>query len=172
MFDYKKFRAEQAKGRKEGRYLGIGVTTYCEICGLGPSQVAGAVGFGGGLYVSAIVRVDRTGLVRAYIGGKAHGQGEETTFAQIVADEFGIPVENVDVVAGDTEATPQGWGTYGSRTTAVCGSAVKIAAQRVKDKAKKIAAHLLEATEADSEGRDGKSGGRGSPECGTTLGHP
>ena len=149
MLDYKKFRAEQAKARKQGRYLGVGVTTYCEICGLGPSQVAGAVGFGGGLYDSAIVRVYPTGVVRAYIGGKPHGQGEETTFAQIVADEFGIPIENVEIVAGDTETTPQGWGTYGSRTTAVCGSAVKIAAQRVKEKAKKIAAHLLEASDAD-----------------------
>ncbi|PYP04277.1 MAG: carbon monoxide dehydrogenase [Gemmatimonadetes bacterium] len=170
MFDYKKFRAEQAKARKAGRYLGVGVTTYCEICGLGPSQVAGAVGFGGGLYDSAIVRVYPTGVVRAYIGGKPHGQGEETTFAQIVADEFGIPVENVEVVAGDTEATPQGWGTYGSRTTAVCGSAVKVAAQRVKDKAKKIAAHLLEASEADLEWQDGKFAVKGSPDKGKTFG--
>lgn len=170
MVDYKKFRSEQAKARKEGRYVGIGVTTYCEICGLGPSQVAGAVGFGGGLYDSAIVRVYPTGVVRAYIGGKPHGQGEETTFAQIVADEFGIPVENVEVVAGDTEATPQGWGTYGSRTTAVCGSAVKVAAQRVKEKAKKIAAHLLEASEADLEWKDGKFAVRGSPDKGKTFG--
>src|SRR3989441_399031 len=98
------------------------------------------------------------------------GQGEETTFAQIVADEFGIPVENVEVVAGDTEATPQGWGTYGSRTTAVCGSAVKVAAQRVKDKAKKIAAHLLEASEADLEWQDGKFAVKGSPDKGKTFG--
>ena len=170
LIDYKKFRAEQAKARKEQRYLGIGVTTYCEICGLGPSQVAGAVGFGGGLYDSAIVRVYPTGVVRAYIGGKPHGQGEETTFAQIVADEFGIPVENVEVVAGDTEATPQGWGTYGSRTTAVCGSAVKIAAQRVKEKAKKIAAHLLEASEADLEWKEGKFVVKGSPDKGKSFG--
>ena len=169
MVDYKKFRSDQTKGRKEGRYLGIGVTTYCEICGLGPSQVAGAVGFGGGLYDSAIVRVYPTGVVRAYIGGKPHGQGEETTFAQIVADEFGIPVENVEVVAGDTEATPQGWGTYGSRTTAVCGSAVKLAAQRVKEKTKKIAAHLLEASEADLEWKDGKFVVAGSPDKGKTF---
>src|SRR5437773_11691844 len=108
MLDYKKFRSEQAKARKEGRYLGIGVTTYCEICGLGPSQVAGAVGFGGGLYDSAIVRVYPTGVVRASMGGKPHGQGEESTFGQIVGDAFGIPVETVEVVAGDTAATPQG----------------------------------------------------------------
>ncbi|HYK82305.1 MAG TPA: molybdopterin cofactor-binding domain-containing protein [Gemmatimonadales bacterium] len=169
LFDYKKFRTEQAKARKDGRYLGVGVTTYCEICGLGPSQVAGAVGFGGGLYDSAIVRVYPTGVVRAYIGAKPHGQGEETTFAQIVADEFGLPVESVEVVAGDTEATPQGWGTYGSRTTAVCGSAVKLAAQRVKEKAKKIAAHLLEANEADLEWRDGKFVVKGSPDKGKSF---
>src|SRR6266571_4609961 len=162
LLDYKKFRAEQAKARKQGRYLGVGVTTYCEICGLGPSQVAGAVGFGGGLYDSAIVRVYPTGVVRAYIGAKPHGQGEETTFAQIVADEFGIPVESVEVVAGDTEATPQGWGTYGSRTTAVCGSAVKVAAQRVKEKTKKIAAHLLEANEQDIEWKNDAFRVRGS----------
>src|SRR2546425_12156040 len=112
MFDYKKFRAEQAKARKDGRYLGVGVTTYCEICGLGPSQVAGAVGFGGGLYDSALVRVYPTGVVRAYIGAKPHGQGEETTFAQIGADEFGVPVESVEVVAGGTATPPQRRGGY------------------------------------------------------------
>src|SRR5437899_1384140 len=149
MVDYKKFRGDQAKGRKEGRYLGIGVTTYCEICGLGPSQVAGAVGFGGGLYDSAIVRVYPTGVVRVYIGASPHGQGEETTFAQIVAEEFGYPIENVEIVHGDTETTPQGWGTYGSRSTAVCGCAVKVAAQRGKEKAKRIPAHLMEANEQD-----------------------
>lgn len=170
ILDYQTFRAEQAKARTEGRYVGIGVTTYCEICGLGPSQVAGAVGFGGGLYDSALVRVYPTGVVRAYIGAKPHGQGEETTFAQIVGDEFGVPVESVEVVAGDTETTPQGWGTYGSRTTAVCGNAVKVAAQRVKEKAKKIAAHLLEANEADLEWKDGKFVVKGSPDKGKAFG--
>ncbi|HEU5040275.1 MAG TPA: molybdopterin cofactor-binding domain-containing protein, partial [Gemmatimonadales bacterium] len=156
ILDYESFRRQQAEARKGGRYLGVGVISYLEICGLGPSQVAGAVGFGGGLYDSAIVRV--------YIGAKPHGQGEETTFAQIVAEEFGYPVENIEIVHGDTETTPQGWGTYGSRTTAVCGSAVKIAAQRVKEKAKKIAAHLMEANEQDIEWRDGKFSVRGSPD--------
>ena len=162
LFDLKQFRREQADARKQGRYLGVGLVSYVEICGSGPSQVAGAIGFGGGQYDSAIVRVYPTGVVRVYIGAKPHGQGEETTFAQIVADEFGYPVENVEIVAGDTETTPQGWGTYGSRTTAVCGSAVKVAAQRVKDKAKKIAAHLMEANEADVEWKDGKFSVRGS----------
>ncbi len=164
ILDYKAFRAEQAKAREQGRYVGVGVTTYCEVCGAGPSQVAGAVGFGGGLYDSAIVRVYPTGMVRAYIGTRPHGQGEETTFAQIIADEFGIPIEDVEIVAGDTEATPQGWGTYGSRTTAVGGSAVKLAAQRVTEKAKKIAAHLLEVSEADLVWKSGKFVVKGSPD--------
>src|SRR6266542_1830993 len=170
LFDLKQFRQDQAEGRKRGRYLGVGLASYVEICGSGPSQVAGAIGFGGGQYDSAIVRVYPTGVVRVYIGGKPHGQGEETTFAQIVADEFGIPVENVEIVAGDTESTPQGWGTYGSRTTAVCGSAVKVAAQRVKEKAKKIAAHLMEANEADLEWKDNQFAVKGSPGSGKAFG--
>ncbi len=170
LFDLKQFRQDQAEGRKRGRYLGVGLASYVEICGSGPSQVAGAIGFGGGQYDSAIVRVYPTGMVRVYIGGKPHGQGEETTFAQIVADEFGIPVENVEIVAGDTESTPQGWGTYGSRTTAVCGSAVKIAAQRVKEKAKRIAAHLMEANEADLEWKDNQFAVKGSPGSGKAFG--
>jgi carbon-monoxide dehydrogenase large subunit len=170
LFDLKQFRQDQAEGRKRGRYLGVGLASYVEICGSGPSQVAGAIGFGGGQYDSAIVRVYPTGMVRVYIGGKPHGQGEETTFAQIVADEFGIPVESVEIVSGDTETTPQGWGTYGSRTTAVCGSAVKIAAQRVKEKAKKIAAHLMEASEGDLEWKDNQFSVKGSPGSGKAFG--
>jgi carbon-monoxide dehydrogenase large subunit len=170
MIDYAGFRARQESARQEGRYLGIGVTTYCEICGLGPSQVAGAVGFGGGLYDSAVVRVYPTGVVRVYLGTKPHGQGEETTFAQIVADELGLPIENVEIVAGDTEATPQGWGTYGSRTTAVGGTAVLNAARKVREKARKIAAHLLEAGEEDVEWRDGKFQVKGTPSRSKSFG--
>jgi carbon-monoxide dehydrogenase large subunit len=169
ILDYKAFRRQQEEGRKQGRYLGVGVVSYIEICGLGPSQVAGAVGFGGGLYDSAVVRVYPTGMVRVYIGASPHGQGEETTFAQIVAEEFGCPVENVEIVHGDTETTPQGWGTYGSRSTAVCGSAVKVAAQRVKEKAKKIAAHLMEANEQDIHWKDDAFQVRGSPGQGKSF---
>ncbi len=169
ILDYQAFRRQQAEERKNGRYLGVGVVSYIEICGLGPSQVAGAVGFGGGLYDSAIVRVYPTGVVRVYIGASPHGQGEETTFAQIVADEFGYPIENVEIVHGDTETTPQGWGTYGSRSTAVCGSAVKVAAGRVKEKAKKIAAHLLEANEQDIEWKDDAFRVRGSADQAKTF---
>lgn len=164
ILDYRAFRAEQEKARRQGRYIGVGTVSYIEICGLGPSQVAGAVGFGAGLYDSAIVRVYPTGMVKVYIGASPHGQGEETTFAQIVADEFGYPVESVEIVHGDTDNTPQGWGTYGSRTTAVCGSAVKNAALKVKEKARKLAAHLLEANEADLEWKDGKFQVKGSPD--------
>jgi aerobic carbon-monoxide dehydrogenase large subunit len=170
MFDYPEFRAEQAAARLENRYIGVGVTTYNEICGLGPSAVAGAVGFGGGLYESAIVRAFPTGTVRVYIGAKPHGQGEETTFAQIVAEEFGISVDDVQIVHGDTDNTPQGWGTYGSRTTAVCGSAVKIAAMRVMEKAKKVAAHLLGADEANLDWTNGKFVVRGSPDQSKSFG--
>ncbi len=164
MLDYQAFRREQAEARKQGHYLGVGVVSYIEICGSGPSQVAGAIGFGGGQYDSAIVRVYPTGMIRVYIGASPHGQGEETTFAQIVAEELNYPVENIEIVHGDTDNTPQGWGTYGSRTTAVCGSAVKVATQRVKEKAKKIAAHLMEANEADLEWSAGKFAVRGSPD--------
>ena len=164
MLDYDAFRAEQAAARRKGRYLGVGVTTYNEMCGLGPSAVAGAVGFGGGLYESAIIRVFPTGVARVYIGAKPHGQGEETTFAQIVAEEFGLDSECVEIVHGDTDNTPQGWGTYGSRTTAVSGSAVKLAAMRVKEKAKKVAAHLLGAEESEMEWNGTHFEVRGSPE--------
>ncbi|CAN5904409.1 molybdopterin-dependent oxidoreductase [soil metagenome] len=164
MLDYAGFRAEQAAAREKGRYLGVGVTTYNEMCGLGPSAVAGAVGFGGGLYESAIIRVFPTGVARVYIGAKPHGQGEETTFAQIVAEEFGLDSECVEIVHGDTDNTPQGWGTYGSRTTAVSGSAVKLAAMRVKEKAKKVAAHLLGAEEGEMEWNGTHFVVRGSPD--------
>jgi carbon-monoxide dehydrogenase large subunit len=169
MLDYKAFRRQQEEARKQGRFVGVGVVSYIEICGLGPSQVAAAVGFGGGLYDSAVVRVYPTGGVRVYIGASPHGQGEETTFAQIVADEFGCPVENVEIVHGDTETTPQGWGTYGSRTTSVCGPAVKLAAQRVKEKAKRIAAHLMEANEQDVHWKDDVFQVRGSPGQGKSF---
>ncbi|WDL97141.1 xanthine dehydrogenase family protein molybdopterin-binding subunit [Alicyclobacillus sp. ALC3] len=149
--DYETLRATQAQLRKAGKYLGVGVTTYVEICGLGPSQVAGAVGFQGGLWESSTVRVHPTGKVTVFTGASPHGQGEETTFAQIVADKLHIPVEDVDIVHGDTARISMGWGTYGSRTTPVGGSALAVATERVIEKAKKIAAHMLEAAPEDVE---------------------
>jgi carbon-monoxide dehydrogenase large subunit len=129
---YAELRAEQARLRKEKKYLGIGVCPYVEICGLGPSQVAGAVGFQGGLWESAIVRFHPSGKVHVFIGASPHGQGEETTFAQIVSDELGVSVDDVKIVHGDTDNTPMGWGTYGSRTTAVGGAALATAVRKIK----------------------------------------
>jgi carbon-monoxide dehydrogenase large subunit len=164
MIGYDNLRKEQAEARKNGRYIGIGVTTYSEICGLGPSQVAGAVGFQAGLWESAIVRVSPTGKVQAMIGASPHGQGEETTFAQLISSELGYPVEDIEIVHGDTNRTPMGWGTYGSRTTPVAGAAVIKATRKLKEKAKAMAAHLLEAAVEDIEYDDGKFFVKGSPD--------
>jgi carbon-monoxide dehydrogenase large subunit len=167
--NYKALRAEQARLREQGTYLGIGVSTYVEICGLGPSQVAGAVGFQGGLWESAIVRFHPTGKVNVFIGASPHGQGEETTFAQIVADEVGVAVDDVKVVHGDTDVTPMGWGTYGSRTTAVGGAALAVATRKIKEKAKALAAHLLEAAPEDIEYASGRFSVKGSPDHFKTI---
>ena len=133
-------RAEQAAAPRPGPlHRASASRTYVEICGLGPSQVAGAIGFQGGLWESAIVRFHPTGKVNVFIGASPHGQGEETTFAQIVADELGVAVDDVKVVHGDTDNTPMGWGTYGSRTTAVGGAALAVATRKIKEKAKLLA---------------------------------
>lgn len=166
---YEKLRAQQASAREKGRYLGIGVSTYVEICGLGPSQVAGAVGFQGGLWESAIVRVHPSGKVNVFIGASPHGQGEETTFAQVVADEIGVAVGDVKIVHGDTDNTPMGWGTYGSRTTAVGGAALAVATRKIKEKARLLASHLLEAAVEDMDYADGKFFVRGYPDRHKTI---
>ena len=167
--NYSELRAEQARPRDDGKRIGIGVCTYVEICGLGPSQVAGAVGFQGGLWESAIVRFHPTGKASVMIGSSPHGQGEETTFAQVIAHELGVDVDDVDVVHGDTANTPMGWGTYGSRTTAVSGAAVTVAARKVKEKSKALAAHLLEAAVEDIEYEDGRFFVKGSPDQHKTI---
>jgi carbon-monoxide dehydrogenase large subunit len=169
MADYKGLRKQQEELRKEGQYLGIGLTTYAEICGLGPSQVAGAVGFGGGLWESAIVRFHPSGKVHVMVGISPHGQGEETTFAQIVANELGVGVDDVVVIHGDTSQTPMGWGTYGSRATAVGGGALMNAVTKIKDKAKIVTAHLLEAAVEDIDYQDGKFFVKGSPDKAKTI---
>ena len=166
---YDELRTEQQAARAEGRLVGIGVGTYVEICGLGPSQVAGAIGFQGGLWESAIVRVHPTGKVHVFIGASPHGQGEETTFAQLVASEIGVGVDDVKVFHGDTDTTPMGWGTYGSRTTAVGGAALILATRKVKEKAKLVAAHLLEAAVEDMDYADGKFFVKGSPDKAKTI---
>jgi carbon-monoxide dehydrogenase large subunit len=169
MVDYKRLRQEQQQGPRNGKHLGIGLSTYVEICGLGPSAVAGAVGFQGGLWESAVVRMHPTGKATVFTGASPHGQGEETTFAQIVAEELGLPIEDIDVVHGDTASVPMGWGTYGSRTAVVGGAAVAIAARRVKEKAMKIAAHMLEAAEQDIVHDQGRFHVRGSPDRAKTI---
>ncbi len=166
---YENLRKEQAAAREKGRYIGIGVSTYVEICGLGPSQVAGAIGFQGGLWESAIVRFHPSGKVNVFIGASPHGQGEETTFAQIVADEVGVAVNDVKIVHGDTDNTPMGWGTYGSRTTAVGGAALAVAIRKIKEKAKLLAGHLLEAAVEDIDYAGGKFFVRGSPDRHKTI---
>jgi len=163
--DYKSLRAEQAQKRAEGKLMGIGVSSYIEICGFGPKGSAPV-----GLYESARVRVEQSGTVMVYTGSSPHGQGEETSFAQIVAEEFTIPVESILIMHGDTDSTPEGRGTYGSRTLAVGGSAVFNAAQRLKEKMKQIAAHMLEASPSDVELEDGKFSVKGSPQKAVAFG--
>jgi len=163
MFDYTKFRAEQAEARKQGRYLGVGFSTYIEACSIAPSKLVGALGAGAGLYESGKVRVHPTGGVTVYTGSHSHGQGHETTFAQLVADELQIPMDQVEVVHGDTGLIPFGMGTYGSRSASVGGTALHMSVDKIKEKGKKIAAHLLEASASDIEYVGGQFQVRGAP---------
>jgi carbon-monoxide dehydrogenase large subunit len=151
--DYRGLRTRQAALRKEGRFLGIGLSTYVEVCGMGPSAAMPAAGWD-----SATIRVEPTGSVTVLTGISPHGQGEETTFAQLVADELGIPIDNIAVVHGDTDIVQYGVGTFGSRGTAVGGSALKLAIETIQAKAIRIAAHQWEANPDDVEYRDGKIG--------------
>lgn len=167
--EYSRWREEQEKARKQGRLIGIGISSYIEMCGLAPSRIARATGFGLGLWESTVVRIHPTGKVSVYTGSHPHGQGEETTFAQIVAEELGVPIEDVEIVHGDTDKTPFGMGTYGSRTTPVGGGAIALAARRIREKARKIAAALLEAREEDLEYREGKFYVKGTPEKAVTI---
>ncbi len=164
MADYKGFRHRQAEARKQGKYLGIGLSTYVEVCGLGPSAGANAIGFTGGLWESAVVRMHPTGSVTVLTGASPHGQGQETTFAQIVSNELGVPVEAVEIIHGDTGSVPFGMGTYGSRGLAVGGAALVMAARKVREKARKIAAHQLEAALDDVQYADGAFFVQGSPD--------
>ncbi len=161
---YEDLRREQVKLRAEGKLLGIGFSSYVEICGLGPSSVVRSTGFGLGLWESTTVRVHPTGTVSVFTGASPHGQGEETTFAQIVAEELGVKLENVEVIHGDTDRIAFGMGTYGSRTTPVAGAAIAVSSRKVLDKAKKIAAFLIEAREEDVVLEEGRFHVRGSKE--------
>ncbi|HYF24752.1 MAG TPA: xanthine dehydrogenase family protein molybdopterin-binding subunit [Baekduia sp.] len=170
-FDVGAFRREQEELRAKGIYRGVGFSTYTEICGLAPSRVTGPQGFGlqTGLWESAMVRVHITGAVTVYTGTSPHGQGLETTLAQVVADRLGCDPEHVEVLHGDTGTGPQGLGTYGSRSTAVGGEAAARAASKVADKCRAIVAHMLEAAPEDIEVRDGRFSVKGSPDKGMAL---
>jgi carbon-monoxide dehydrogenase large subunit len=154
--DYAGFEQRRKEAAARGKLRGIGLATYIEACGIAPSAVVGSLGARAGLYETGEVRVHPTGSVTVFTGTHSHGQGHETTFAQLVADGLGIPIEQVEVVHGDTSKIPFGMGTYGSRSLAVGGSAIVKAMDKVIAKGKRIAAHLLEASEADIEFKDGK----------------
>jgi carbon-monoxide dehydrogenase large subunit len=171
LLGYDDFRARQAKARQQGRYLGVGFSTYVEICGVAPSAWIGTVGQGWGasMWESANVRVHLTGKVVVTTGSQSHGQGHETTLTQIAASELGVPVEDVTVELGDTLGTPFGYGTYGSRSAAVGAVALHQALQRVKAKATRIGAHMLEAHPDDVEFEEGRAFVKGSPATGKTI---
>ena len=155
LIDYNGFAKRKAESKAKGRLRGIGFSAYIEACGIAPSAVVGSLGCGVGLYESAEVRFNPTGNVTVFTGAHSHGQGHETTFAQLVSDRLGVPFENVDVVHGDTARIPFAMGTYGSRSLAVGGSAIAKAIDKVIAKGKKIAAHTLEAAEEDIEFHEG-----------------
>src|SRR5437763_2191141 len=166
---YDGFRAKQEQARKEGRYLGIGFSTYVEMCGVAPSAWAGGEGWGAGLWESANVRVHLTGKVVVTTGSQSHGQGHETTMAQVVASELGVPLEDVTVEHSDTQGTPFGYGTYGSRSAAVGTVAVHTSVGRIKEKARRLAAHMLETSVEDIVYEDGKAYVKGAPDKAKTI---
>ena len=166
---YDDFRKEQAQAREEDRYLGLGFASYVEICGGAPSAIATTLGARAGLWESALVRVHPTGKVTVFTGSSTHGQGHETTFAQLAASELGVPVEDVEVIHGDTQQVQFGPGTFGSRSAAVGGGAIFMSTSKIKDKARKLAAHLLEAAEEDIVYEDGKLFVQGAPAEAKTI---
>jgi carbon-monoxide dehydrogenase large subunit len=164
---YEELLEEQRRAREEGRIMGVGISTFTEIVGAGPGKKCHIAGIE--MFDAAELRIHPTGKAILKLGVKSQGQGHETTFAQIVAGELGIPAENVDVREGDTDNTPFGLGTYGSRSTPVGGAATAVVTRKVREKAKKIAAHLLEAAEGDIEYEDGRFFVKGSPESAKTM---
>ncbi|MDI9330295.1 MAG: xanthine dehydrogenase family protein molybdopterin-binding subunit [Alphaproteobacteria bacterium] len=156
------YAQRKAATESKGLLRGIGYSSYIEACGIAPSNIAGALGARAGLFECGEVRVHPTGSVTVFTGSHSHGQGHETTFAQVVASRLGIPVENVDVVHGDTGRVPFGMGTYGSRSISVGGAAIMRALDKIESKAKKIAAHLMEASDADIEFANGEFSVKGT----------
>ena len=168
---YRDLRREQEELRRQGRYLGIGFSTYVEVCGVAPSAWIGlnGQGWGAGLWESANVKMHLTGKVVVTTGSVPHGQGHVTTFSQLVADELGVPIEDVVIQHSDTLGTPFGFGTYGSRSLAVGGTAIRKSTEKIKEKAQRLAAHMLEASPEDIDFADGKFLVRGSPENVKTI---
>ncbi|MCR4268057.1 xanthine dehydrogenase family protein molybdopterin-binding subunit [Nitratireductor sp. ZSWI3] len=154
--DYKGFPARKAEAARRGKLRGIGLASYIEACGIAPSAAVGSLGAGVGLWESAEVRVNPVGTIEVLTGSHSHGQGHETTFAQVVADRFGLPIENIQIVHGDTDKVQFGMGTYGSRSGPVGLSAIVKALDKVEAKVKKIAAHVLEVSEDDLVIEDGQ----------------
>jgi carbon-monoxide dehydrogenase large subunit len=171
LFGYDELRREQALRRASGDpvQLGIGVSTFTEMCGLAPSRVLGAFAYGAGGWENASIRMLPTGKVEVVTGSSAHGQGHETAWSQIVADQLGVPFEDIRVLHGDTQISPKGMDTYGSRSLAVGGMALVSACDKVIDKAKVIAAGMLEASAADLEWAPGRFSVRGDPDKGVTI---
>ena len=169
MAGYQQLRREQEQARREGRYLGIGLATYVEISGAAPSAVAGTLGARAGLWESALVRVHPTGKVEVFTGSSSHGQGHETSYAQMTGSGLGIPIDDIQVIHGDTDKVPFGTGSFGSRSVAVGGGAIHMSVEKIKTKAKKLAAHLLEAAEEDIVYEDGKLFVQGAPAQAKTI---
>jgi len=164
---YAELRKEQTEKRKRGELMGIGISSFTEIVGAGPSQTFDILGLK--MFDSAEIRVHPTGKAVARFGTKSQGQGHETTYAQIIAHELGIPEDDIVVEEGDTDTAPYGLGTYASRSTPTAGAAGAMAARKIREKAKKIAAHLLEASETDLEWERGKFYVKGSPDRAKTI---
>ena len=156
MIDRPGFEARRKESEAKGKLRGLGINCYIEACGIAPSNLVGQLGARAGLYDAATVRVNATGSISVMVGAHSHGQGHETAFPQVVAEMLGIDESMIDIVHGDSSKIPFGMGTYGSRSLAVCGSAMVRATEKIINKAKKIAGHLLEASDADIELKDGK----------------
>ncbi len=167
VIDYEGLRKEQAEKRAEGKLMGIGISSFTEIVGAGPSKDFDILGIK--MFDSAEIRVHPTGKAIARFGTKSQGQGHETTYAQIIAEELGIPAEHIQVEEGDTDTAPYGLGTYASRSTPTAGAAASLAARKLREKAKKIAAYLLEVSEEDLEWEPGKFFVKGAPEKSKTI---
>ena len=167
LIDYPALRAEQAEKRKRGELMGIGISSFTEVVGAGPSKDYDILGIK--MFDSAEIRIHPTGKALARFGTKSQGQGHETTYAQIVAEELGLPAADVQVEEGDTDTAPYGLGTYASRSTPTAGAAGAMAARKIKAKAKKIAAHLLEVNEGDLEWKVDRFQVKGSPDQAKTI---